>query len=135
MPLYFLTCVFLFWIPGAALCAVNWRRLDRLQRKAFGILCAVLAVVTFAMEYVYLAADIWSFSEAHYPLLGIVIMGAPIEEFTFWFGATPFVLGVYWTLLAVFPSLREHGVTGSARAAHPRRKPSGRRRRPRARPS
>lgn len=98
MPLYFLTCVFLFWVPGVALLLYRWRWLDRFQRKGFWIVCAIMAVVTFAMEYVYLWADVWSFSEAYDPLLGIELWGAPIEEFTFWLGATPFVLGVYWVM-------------------------------------
>ena len=90
-----MTVVFLFWIPGAALLAYNWKSLDRPRRKAFWITCAIMAVVTVPMEYVYLWADIWDFSEAHDPLLGVRIFGAPVEEFTFWFGAAPFVLGVY----------------------------------------
>jgi len=126
MPLYFLTCICLFWIPGIALIAANWRRLDRLQRRSFWILAAIMAVVTFGMEYVYLWADIWDF-EKRYPLLGLEIMGAPIEEFTFWFGATPFVLGVYWTLQAVFPSLQKKSIATPARAPS-RRKSAGRRR-------
>lgn len=97
MPLYFLTCVLIFWVPGIALLVVNYAWLSGTQRKAFWIVCGIMAVVTFGMEYVYLWADIWSFSEAHDPLLGITFGGAPVEEFTFWFGATPFVLGVYWT--------------------------------------
>lgn len=101
MPVYFLTCLLLFWVPGIALLAGTWRTRTRAQRKAFWITCAVMAVITFAMEYVYLWADIWSFSEAHAPLLGIRLFGAPIEEFTFWFGATPFVLGLYWVLQRV----------------------------------
>jgi lycopene cyclase domain-containing protein len=105
VPLYFLTCVGIFWIPGTALLVANWRRLDKRRKKSFFILLGIMAVVTFAMEYVYLAADIWSFSEAHDPLLGLVILGAPIEEFTFWFGATPFVLGVYWTARRFFPAI------------------------------
>ena len=101
MPLYFVTCVLIFWVPGVALLVGNYGWLSGKQRKAFWIVLALMAVITFGMEYVYLWADIWSFSEAYDPLLGIELWGAPIEEFTFWFGATPFVLGVYWTLQRV----------------------------------
>jgi len=106
MPVYFLTCVLLFWIPGVALLAGLWHTRTRVQRTAFWITCMVMAIVTFGMEYVYLWADIWSFSEVHDPLLGIRIFGAPIEEFTFWFGATPFVLGLYWALQRFEPRVR-----------------------------
>jgi len=95
MPLYFLVVFFLFWVPGAALMTIAWKGLTFPQRKSFWITSAVMAVASFGMEYVYLWADIWSFSEAHDPLLGITVFGAPIEEFAFWFGATPFCLSLY----------------------------------------
>ena len=97
MPLYFLTVVLVFWVPGLALVPVYWGRLGEGGRKALLVVVAIMAVVSFGMEYVYLWADIWSFSEAHDPLLGIGLWGAPIEEFTYWFGATPFCLGLYFT--------------------------------------
>ena len=95
MPVYFLTCVFLFWIPGLALLTGFWRGLSPARRRAFMITWALMGAQTFAMEYVYLWADIWSFSQAHDPLLGLDMLGAPIEEFAFWFGATLFVLTLY----------------------------------------
>ncbi len=105
MPLYFEICVLSFWLPGAALMIGIWRTLDRASRRAFWIRCAGMALVTFGMEYVYLWADIWNFSEERDPLLGIEIMGAPIEEFLFWFGATPFVLSIYLVLQRYVPRL------------------------------
>ena len=95
MPLYFLKVLLLFWVPGLALTAGLWRGLKRPERWAFLATAAVMAGVSFVMEYVYLWADIWNFSEARDPLLGIRLWGAPIEEFVYWFGATPFVLAVY----------------------------------------
>jgi hypothetical protein len=47
------------------------------------------------MEYVYLSLDVWTFSEEVDPLLGINILGVPIEEFVFWWGASPLFIFVY----------------------------------------
>jgi len=95
LPLYFITCVVIFWIPMAVIIPREWGGLSRAQRKAFWIIWLVMSAVTFGMEFVYLKADIWSFAEDS-TLLGINILGVPIEEFVFWFGAPPFLLGVYW---------------------------------------
>ncbi len=104
MPFYFLECVLLFWIPGLALLVGVWPRLTSAERGAFGRTLALMTPLTLLMEFVYLKADIWSFSQAHDPLLGVTLLGAPIEEFTFWFGATPFVLGVYLVLQRCAPA-------------------------------
>ena len=95
MPIYFWTVVLLFWVPGVALIWGRWKSLTRTQRFAFWTTVGLMTVVSGLMEYVYLKADIWNFSQAVDPLLGIRIFGAPIEEFVYWFGATPFVLGIY----------------------------------------
>lgn len=95
MPRYFLSTILYFWIPVTVLGFILRTKLDPLTKKAFWITMAVLSPMTFVMEYVYLWADIWTFSEAMDPLLGIRIWGAPIEEFSFWFGAAPFILLVY----------------------------------------
>ena len=94
--MYLLLDLALYWIPAAALLGWRWRTLRRAQRRAVWIVSAVMAAVTFGMEYVYLWADIWNFSEERFPLLGIYLGPAPVEEFVFWFGATPFVLGLYF---------------------------------------
>ena len=96
-PLYFITCVIIFWIPMAVIVPREWGGLSRAQRTAFWIVCLVMSVLTFGMEFVYLKADIWSFAEDS-KLIGINILGVPIEEFVFWFGASPFLLGVYWMI-------------------------------------
>ena len=98
MPLYFLKVVLLFWVPGVALTIGLWKYLKPTERWAFLVTGAIMAAVSFVMEYVYLWADIWNFSEARDPLLGIRLWGAPIEEFGYWFGATPFVLSIYLLL-------------------------------------
>lgn len=96
MPLYFLTCIFMFWIPATALTIGCWGLQTATQHRAFWITGAAFGGLSLVMEYVYLWLDLWSFSTAHDPLLGINLWGAPIEEFVFWFGATPFVLSLYW---------------------------------------
>jgi lycopene cyclase domain-containing protein len=95
VPLYVIECVLLFWVPGVALFIALWPGLRRADRLAFGRTLLLMTPLTLLMEFVYLKADIWNFSEAQDPLLGLTLFGAPIEEFAFWFGATPFVLGVY----------------------------------------
>lgn len=103
MHLYFWSCLLVFWVPAVALLVGLWGRLNGPDRRAFWWACGFMAIVSFVMEYVYLAADIWNFSEAQDPLLGIRLFGAPIEEFVYWFGATPFVLAVYLLLTRRHP--------------------------------
>lgn len=93
--MYLLLDVLIYWVPAAVLAALNWRSLRPAHRKAFWIVSAAMALVTFGMEYVYLWADVWNFSEQYFPLSGFYVGIAPVEEFVFWWGATPFVLGVY----------------------------------------
>lgn len=97
MPWYFISTLIYFWLPSALLGARLYRGLDARTRKAFWLTMAVFMPLTGAMEYVCLYLDIWYFSEAKDPLLGLRVFGAPIEEFLFWFGAQPFVLFTYLT--------------------------------------
>jgi len=97
MPRYFLTVVFIFWIPSIFLFLFLRNRLSPLKRKAFWFNLLFWFPVTFAAEYLYLWADIWNFSEQVDPLIGLTIFGAPIEEFFFWFGAP-----VFFSLLYLF---------------------------------
>ncbi|MCB4757030.1 MAG: hypothetical protein LHV69_08420 [Elusimicrobia bacterium] len=98
MPRYFISTLVYFWIPVLALGFFLRHRLDPLTKKAFWITLLIMLPVTTLMEYVYLWTDIWSFSEEMDPLLGIWIFGAPIEEFSFWYGGPPFMLLTYLTL-------------------------------------
>lgn len=84
-----------FWIPVILLWVLMRRHWDPLTKKAFWISMLIMTPATAVMEYVYLWADIWDFSEELDPLLGIRIFGAPIEEFFFWFGCAPFMLLLY----------------------------------------
>ncbi len=97
MPRYFLLTLLYFWIPVLTLGFFLKNKLDAPTKKAIWISLAIILPLTFVMEYVYLWADIWTFSEAMDPLLGIWLWGAPLEEFSFWFGAPPFFLMVYLT--------------------------------------
>jgi lycopene cyclase domain-containing protein len=87
--------VILFWIPSAILYLVLHRWMAGRFLGAFWLTCAVLLPVTAAFEYLCLYLDIWDFYEGVQSLWGPRILGAPIEEFIFWFGATPFCLLVY----------------------------------------
>lgn len=70
-------------------------KLGSVNVKSIWITLAIVCPLAFGMEYVYLGLNIWTFSEAMDPLLGIRIWGAPIEEFSFWFGGAPFFILVY----------------------------------------
>lgn len=95
MPLYFISTLICFWIPAILMGLVFFPKQDDLSRKAFWLTLAIYIPLSTAMEYLCLYLDIWSFSEKKDPLLGLRIFGAPIEEFSFWFGAQPFFLFSY----------------------------------------
>jgi len=97
MPRYFIITVLVFWLPVLGLSFATWPRLSPPEKKAFWFSILVLTPATFGMEYVYIWTKIWTFSEALDPLLGIRLWGVPLEEFSFWFGASPFILLVYLT--------------------------------------
>lgn len=95
MPLYFISTLLYFWVPVLLMARWTWPRLDSLDKKAFWRTLAIFYGLALVMEYVYLYYDVWTFSEDFDPLLGLRVFNAPIEEFCFWFGATPFVLLLY----------------------------------------
>ena len=95
MPVYFITYTILFWVPVAVFVLLFFKLLTGTRRKSFWITTAIMAVVSVVMEYFYLKFDTWSFSEAVDPLLGLWFWKAPVEEFVYWFGATPFCLSIY----------------------------------------
>ena len=84
-----------FWAPVGVMAWRLWPKLDVLTRRAFWRTLLIFYVLAFGMEYVYLYLKVWTFSEKLDPLLGVRIFNAPIEEFCFWFGATPFGIFVY----------------------------------------
>jgi lycopene cyclase domain-containing protein len=84
-----------FWIPIALLSIFILPKISSSMRKAFFATCVVLVPVTVAFEYIGLSLDIWNFSEEYSKLWGIKLFGAPVEEFIFWFGATPLCLLLY----------------------------------------
>lgn len=95
LPLYFISTVVLFWLPSLVLGAAILKRLDPLTRKAFWLTLAIFWPVSLGMEYAYLWAKVYTFSEAKDPLLGIWLFGAPIEEFSYWWGAILLILLLY----------------------------------------
>ncbi|MEA3306524.1 MAG: hypothetical protein U9Q34_01920 [Elusimicrobiota bacterium] len=72
------------------------------MKKSFWITSIVMAVALIGMEYLYLKFDVWGFSEKIDPLIGIWFGKAPIEEYVYWFGATPFCLSVYLSYKRLF---------------------------------
>lgn len=95
MPRYFLSTIIYFWVPVIFLGIFLRKKLSPNSKKAFWITLLIMTPLTVIMEYVYLWTDIWTFTEELDPLLGIWIYGAPIEEFVWWLGGTPFVLLTY----------------------------------------
>jgi lycopene cyclase domain-containing protein len=97
MPVYLITYTLLFWLPAILFVIFLFGTLAAPTRKAFWAACAAMAAVSVAMEYLFLHFDVWFFSQKIDRLLGLWIGSAPVEEFVFWFGATPFCLAVYFT--------------------------------------
>jgi len=96
MPVYLITYLLLFWLPVFGLGLYLWKKIDPLTKKAFWIAIGIMTIATFAMEYVYLWLDIWTFSEAIDPLVGLRLWGVPVEEFVFWWGASPLFVLMYF---------------------------------------
>ncbi|HEX2958240.1 MAG TPA: hypothetical protein VHO70_15505 [Chitinispirillaceae bacterium] len=84
-----------FWIPITILSVMLLPEVSPAMRKAFLATCVILIPVTVAFEYIGLLLDIWNFSEEYSRLWGVRLFGAPVEEFIFWFGATPLCLLLY----------------------------------------
>jgi len=95
MPLYFLLYFCIFWVPVFILASFLWKKLDPLTKKAFWIATAIMTFLTTVMEYVFLGFRIWTFSQNVDPLLGIWVGPVPVEEFVFWFGASPLFIFLY----------------------------------------
>lgn len=102
MPVYLVTYTVLFWVPALLFVLFGLRRQEAARRKGFWAASAAMAAVSVVMEYLFLKFDVWFFSEKIDRLLGLWIGPAPVEEFVFWFGATPFCLAVYLTYARLF---------------------------------
>lgn len=95
---YFWSVIAMFWAPSVILYAVLlplYFLKNPAAHKAFWILFGLMIPLTTAFEYFVLWLDLWNFSEQVSRLIGLRIFGAPVEEFLFWYGATPFCLLVY----------------------------------------
>ncbi|OVE77929.1 hypothetical protein BVX98_01640 [bacterium F11] len=103
MPVYLITYILLFWVPVLIMGFFLHKKVNSVTKKAFWITFAIMTVATFVMEYIYLWLDVWTFSEMIDPLLGIELWGVPIEEFVFWWGASPLFLLMYASYSFLFP--------------------------------
>ena len=95
MPVYFITYTALFWVPSAVFIIFLLKLFDSGLKRAFWLTTGIMGLLSIIMEYLYLKFEVWSFSEQIDPLLGLWLGPAPVEEFVFWFGATPFCLAIY----------------------------------------
>jgi hypothetical protein len=98
IPQYFLTTLIIFWLPAFFLGRALRKRLSVPEKRALRSTILLLALLTFLMELIYRRLKIWTFSEEVDPLLGVRVAGEPVEEFSFWAGATPFMMTVYLLL-------------------------------------
>jgi lycopene cyclase domain-containing protein len=94
-PDYGWSVVIGYWLPILILSMVVLPREEYAMRKAFVGTVIIMLPVTILFEYIGLYLDIWNFSEEQSKLWGFKILGAPVEEFVFWFGATPLCLLLY----------------------------------------
>jgi len=95
MPVYLITYTILFWIPALLFIFCRLKTFDAPVRKGFWAASVLMAAASVVMEYLFLKFDVWFFSQKIDRLCGLWIGKAPVEEFVFWFGATPFCLGLY----------------------------------------
>lgn len=95
MPVYLITYVILFWIPALLFIFFRLKTFDAPVRKSFWATSVTMAASSFVMEYLFLKYDVWFFSQKIDRLCGLRIGRAPVEEYVFWFGATPFCLALY----------------------------------------
>ena len=102
MPVYFITYTALFWVPAILISLFIFKTLSFSLKRSFWATMALIALTTTIMEYVYLAFDVWTFSEKADKLLGVWLGPAPIEEFVFWFGGPYFCLTVYLAYKKLF---------------------------------
>lgn len=111
MPYYCIDTLCFFWLPSVVLYVYLIKKISGLKLKAFHLNLLMWCVITFIFEYVCLSLDIWNFTENYSPLVGINIIGVPIEEFLFWFGAAVFFPLLYLFLTEldtiVFPRVRK----------------------------
>lgn len=94
---YLATTVILFWFPSLVLYVglFGWMKKRSYFLKAFWLVTLGMIPLTTVFEYLALGLDIWNFTEQVDRLCGVSLFGAPLEEFSFWFGATPFCVLFY----------------------------------------
>lgn len=90
---YAMSMVVLFWLPVAIMLGINWNWMVKQNLfRPFLYSNIIMGIVSIPFEYMSIGMAIWDFSEKYHKQLGIKIIGIPIEEFMFWFGATPFCI-------------------------------------------
>jgi hypothetical protein len=101
---YWQSMIILFWIPSAILSAMHWKWMARFKLwTPFLLTWMSLNIVSIIVEMTSLYWGIWHFNNNIHKMLYALNgknpltypFGAPIEEFLFYFGATPFCFMVY----------------------------------------
>jgi len=84
-PTYMVANFFVFLTFSLPLFWMSRNDMSKSFLKAAGIFFVVSNIMTLIIEYLYVKTDIWGFSKAYQPnLVGIEVLGAPIEEYVFW---------------------------------------------------
>ncbi|MEW6515763.1 MAG: hypothetical protein AB1439_02495 [candidate division FCPU426 bacterium] len=84
-PWYLLLDVFL-WAVAAGLMLWAWPRMDAAGRRDACLTACLVMALQVGNELLSLRVfHAWSFSQAHNRLLGLDLLGAPVEEYLFWF--------------------------------------------------
>ncbi len=113
---YAISMIFLFWLPIFIMLGLHLKYMYKNNMILAFLSCNLLMGITaFFFEYSSLGLDIWGFNEKIHPLLRSIfwngfpwtIYGAPIEEFMFWFGATPLCILLYITFKRILETKRE----------------------------
>ncbi len=104
---YAVSTFFLFWFPVCLMLMANLKWMYRTNLIIpFITVNFLMGITAFYFEYAALGLGVWNFSEAQHKLLRTLfnnpnfpfaLYGAPIEEFLFWLGATPFCILLYIT--------------------------------------
>ena len=92
---YFVSNFVLFYVPCLVFLTLSFQELKE-NWKQFLLVFLIFIPLTTAYEYLSLWLDIWNFNQSFHKLIGINILGAPLEEFLFWYGAGPFILSLYF---------------------------------------
>lgn len=81
---YLWSVLLVFGGMGAFFMANGWKHFTRRDVMVIVTLLLISDVMTVVIEKLMIYFDVWGFSNRQYRLMGIELLGAPIEEFIYW---------------------------------------------------